>query len=140
MGHATLHLIKNNIKSNTHSGPIHIVNNMNNMRRQRLTLKKRNSSTINGGIEFIPGTCVHGHCKIVGKLQIIMDSIIHVLNLYFNPNTRHSLAIHYNTSLITDDIITFARRIEYLNNLSKYNRKQYNRTQKMKRNMYNNRM
>lgn len=140
VGHATIHLIKNVINSNAHSGPVHIVNNQSNRRRQRLTVKQRNNSNITKGIEFIPGTCMYNNCTIINKMKLIMDSILYILNAYFNPSDNLSLTKLRNNRYPPAHIIQLANRIEQLNRMTRRNRIHYNRTQKMRQNMNNNRM
>lgn len=135
IGHFTIHLIKQQIER-SRNGPIHVVNNTSNRRRQRITLSKR--STLNrNGLLFELGNPVIPTLNIQGTMKIIINNIITILNAYFNPNDPLSLHNTFETQYATHDIINMFNIIERNNSMSTYNRKRAH-TSKLKY-KYNNR-
>jgi hypothetical protein len=94
IGHASFHLLKNSI--NTDDGPMHIGNDCSKSkyRRRRFRIEKRIETTnIYRGLKFsIGGRAVPGY-DMNFPLNEISNSVINVLNLYFDPTNPFSLTI-----------------------------------------------
>jgi hypothetical protein len=133
IGHMTIHLINNVIRSRVNKGPIHITNNTNVRRCERVRLTRRTPNNLLNGFTFTDGTRVtYGH-KLERPLSIVRDAIFAILNEYFNPSSQKSLTNNIYSHSAIPLLILYARRIENNNRSIGGKYKKQQRTLKLKK-------
>jgi hypothetical protein len=110
-GHMTFHLLNNVINPTYGDGPLHIVNERSDKRRQKLRLRKIDTSDTYKGLVFSIGGCKVHKCTVGEPLPQLALSVINVLNRYFNPTDALSLLNKIDPSHTDSELHSLVRYI-----------------------------
>lgn len=112
-GHVTLHLVKNNelMKNIFSKTPIHIVNDRDKRKLWKLYVSPRIGNNVKEGLVFSIGSCFRPGHHPNDPIPNISNSIINILNAYFDPTHALSITNKTNSSTIDPELELYANQI-----------------------------
>jgi hypothetical protein len=123
-GHSTFHLIKQKKRDRDDNylvfgdGPMHIVNDRGSNSRQRrwkFRVNRKVERSILQGLAFSIGSCSVPGCPVQEPIPSITNSLLNILNKYFDPRDTLSLTNKLNPSIIDPVLQTYTNEIIYNN-------------------------
>lgn len=121
-GHATFHLIKQKKRDDNYlvfgDGPMHIVNERGKNSRQRrwkFRINRKVEGSILQGLVFTIGSCSVPGFPVQEPIPSIANSLLNVLNKYFDPTDTLSLKNKLDPSIVDPELQTYTNEI-ILNN------------------------
>ena len=113
-GHVTLHLVKNNeLMKNIYAKiPMHIVNDRDPTRRiWKFYVSPRIGNTVQQGLVFSIGSCIIPGHHVNDPIPNISNSIINILNAYFDPTHTLSITNKTNLSIVDPELEIYTNQI-----------------------------
>lgn len=113
-GHVTFHLVKNNelMKNIFAKTPMHIVNDRDPTRRiWKFYVSPRIGNNVKQGLTFSIGSCILPGYHVNVPIPNISNSIINILNAYFDPTHTLSITNKTNSSIVDLELELYANQI-----------------------------
>jgi hypothetical protein len=120
-GHATFHLIKQKKRGDNlvfGDGPMHIVNDRGGNSRQRrwkFRVNRKVERSVLQGLIFSVGSCSVPGCSVQEPIPSITNSLLNVLNKYFDPTDTLSLTHKLDPSIVDPELQTYTNEIIFNN-------------------------